>query len=548
MSMKSYCFWDNVVFRIGLLSLFLSISVAHPVAAQQPTTRIHVVKENETIYTLARRYQVAEELLYKLNPGSEYGILIGQELVIPTQEVTATSYIVQPGDTLYSIAKRYHTTVDKLVALNPKVTQKLSIGDSLWIPQNREGEPLTEGTAYYKVQTGDTLYSIARQHQISIENLLALNPSISQEGLSVGYILRLNATGEVAPQQNGLFVPQVSLLLPIGSTASELYIRFYQGFLLGLLQLKNEGYSVNVDVHNTHNSSDIQQLAAEGAFSKSNLIIGGNNAESVALLSSMASDQCLYISPFESQVSLDNLSSSVFLIDSKSQEIDVELEQAFLQYTEGKKVLFVENDQGNKRSLVAQLKTWLKQKGRPYAEADFFEVRSGYWPITPEVPTVVILNDDHAEPVLQLINSLKQNVSSYANVSFFGYPKWMEYKLSFLKEVGSLGSVIYNNFFFDSHQAESQIFLQQYQQFYQDSPLQVGLSYAVLGYDVARYFIKRWAVYGARFKQPMLKDPTDGLQHDLRFRQVNGKKSYTCTSFFLIRYDAEGRASRYALY
>lgn len=119
-----------------LLTFFVTLSFSCTwLSAQTAKTHVHIVQEKETVYSISRRYKVSEEDIYRLNPGSEYGIRIGERLQIPspqktesekTQKQSSTTsgaqpnqHVVQSGDTLYAIARRYGTTVPALLKLNP---------------------------------------------------------------------------------------------------------------------------------------------------------------------------------------------------------------------------------------------------------------------------------------------------------------------------------------------------------------------------------------------------------------------------------------------
>ena len=113
---------------------------------------------------------------------------IGQVLRIPVQETETLpemTYTVQAGDTLYSIARRYNTTVDALKSVNNLTSNVLSIGQVLKLPVT------TLPTVTYTVKQGDTLYSIARQHNTTVDTLRRLN-NLSSDILRVGQILKIS--------------------------------------------------------------------------------------------------------------------------------------------------------------------------------------------------------------------------------------------------------------------------------------------------------------------------------------------------------------------
>ncbi len=99
-------------------------------------------------------------------------------------------YVVQKGDSLWSIAKKLNTTVDELKRLNNLTSNNLAIGQVLKIP----GSSPTENTdEYYIVKSGDTLYSIARENGLTVQDIINLN-NLSSTNLKVGQRLKLKAT------------------------------------------------------------------------------------------------------------------------------------------------------------------------------------------------------------------------------------------------------------------------------------------------------------------------------------------------------------------
>ena len=119
------------------------------------------------------------DILKKLNNLTSNTLTIGQVLELPSTEIieiptTTTTYTVTSGDTLYSIAKKYNTTVDKIKQQNNLSTNTLSIGQKLEIPTSEFIEVPTTTTTY-TVVPGDTLYSIARQYNTTVNNIKTLN-------------------------------------------------------------------------------------------------------------------------------------------------------------------------------------------------------------------------------------------------------------------------------------------------------------------------------------------------------------------------------------
>ncbi|MCZ6545386.1 MAG: LysM peptidoglycan-binding domain-containing protein, partial [Chloroflexi bacterium] len=145
--------------------------------------------------SFARRL-IASRLLLGLLLGGFVlgGLTLGALRPIPA---LADSYHVQPGDTLSSIAERYGTTQGVLRALNPAIDSAdlLYIGQEIDLPDNALLAPTTADATMHVVQPGETLSGIAALHQVSISNLLALNPGQTPDLLFSGVELIIRGAG-----------------------------------------------------------------------------------------------------------------------------------------------------------------------------------------------------------------------------------------------------------------------------------------------------------------------------------------------------------------
>ena len=105
----------------------------------------YTVKKNDTLYSIAKEYNLSVDIIKKDNALINDNLIIGQNLKIrvPSNEIeecfgenydeTTTKYIVKKGDTLYSIAKKYNTTIESIINKNNLKTNALSIGQELII-------------------------------------------------------------------------------------------------------------------------------------------------------------------------------------------------------------------------------------------------------------------------------------------------------------------------------------------------------------------------------------------------------------------------------
>lgn len=97
------------------------------------TTNTYVVEKGDNLYSIAKKYSTTVSKIKELNNLKSDTLSIGQELIIPSSFDVKT-HIVKSGDTLYSIARKYNTTVDAIKVANNLTSNVLSIGKELIIP------------------------------------------------------------------------------------------------------------------------------------------------------------------------------------------------------------------------------------------------------------------------------------------------------------------------------------------------------------------------------------------------------------------------------
>ena len=147
---------------------------------------LYTVKKGDTLYSIASKYNTTVSQIKELNNLDSDNLNIGEILKIPTSTITEeySSYTVIPGDTLYSIANKYGITINDLLEYNNLGTTLLSVNQVLKIPNNS----LEENT--YIVKRGDTLYSISQITNSSIDEIKVLN-NLTNNTLYIGQKLRI---------------------------------------------------------------------------------------------------------------------------------------------------------------------------------------------------------------------------------------------------------------------------------------------------------------------------------------------------------------------
>lgn len=195
------------------ICVFFSASAADPVK-DLPKVNIagseyymYEVKKGDSKYGIANRFGWNIDRLEELNPSLTYKMEKGTKVYYPVEtsldqtevktefelpeSYPVIRHIVKKGDSVYSIAKMYGVSVDKVYLYNPSSMSVLRRGDVITIPQ--ESESINDGSTflYYTVKDSDTLNGIASEFNTSVEQLLRDNKGVSENKFASGDVLRI---------------------------------------------------------------------------------------------------------------------------------------------------------------------------------------------------------------------------------------------------------------------------------------------------------------------------------------------------------------------
>ena len=333
----------------------------------------HQVLPKETLYGIQKRYGISDQELKQANPFLEKeGLQIGQVLTIPSnkvQKIITTDSLekviyhnVLPKETKYSIAKQYGITVEELERKNPEVVSNLPEGFKLLIKGKASKPDLDQvkvelkkevaitsqakpiATMTYVVKPKETLYGLSKMHGISQQDLILLNPFLS-EGVVEGMVLKvpavLNTPQETKKEYTELSKiktnsrKKLALLLPfniakiegdtLNSTAKRLKkdkflnmtLDFYAGALVAIDSAKVLGLNIDVsifDSQETKNTSAVASIIRDNKLQDSDVVIGPfyqSNVDKTAEL--LLPNQVAVISPLSKDqgVSYDNIFQSI---------------------------------------------------------------------------------------------------------------------------------------------------------------------------------------------------------------------------------------------
>lgn len=180
---------------LGLLLL-----VGGTISAQQT---VHHVEAGETLYGISKTYNVSIESILDANPILKEGLKEGQEIVIPNARLVEVDtdiipmdesrfdyYTVKPKETIFSLTREWGISYDKLLELNPELTDGLKVDQVLSLPEGtlgvQEDPRSAQGYIPYTVRPKQTIFSLVRELNWTEVDLYRVNPNIRIDGLKAG--------------------------------------------------------------------------------------------------------------------------------------------------------------------------------------------------------------------------------------------------------------------------------------------------------------------------------------------------------------------------
>jgi len=187
------------------------------------------VTKNQTIFSIAKQYGITANELIRYNPELSNGITPGQVLKIPVsitsaeaqkasemsdaqaKQMDVSEYSVHPvvsGETLYSLEQRYGVTHDDMMRFNPALQSGLKAGMKLKIPKkiaaSVEQVSATNDVVLskYKVEKGETLFSLATRFGVDVSEIKKANPSLFSRSLETGETILIPQRKVASPTDN----------------------------------------------------------------------------------------------------------------------------------------------------------------------------------------------------------------------------------------------------------------------------------------------------------------------------------------------------------
>ena len=395
--------------------------------AQNDNHFIHTVSKGQTLYSIARMYEVNVNDIIALNPECAQKLAIGYKLKIAQKKKTASTaennekcyHTIQSGETLYRLSQKYGIPAQEICVANPGLSiSNFRAGEVILIPRTQTVQqptapvqPQEENTAQtdirttHKVEKGETVYSLARRYGITEEELLAANPQISKKKLKRKSIVaipysqkeiaqkaeqeRIKTEKEqsnaeifrkIEEEENKDKIKQgealkVAVILPfmIGTyspTEQTRMVEYYEGFLMAVERLKEYGYSFDIHTYDSgKENNSLTPLLDSGKLDDTNIIFGALYAKHNKELAQFAKKKGIpLVIPFTSKEDEIFRNPMVYVVNTMQSYFFSEVIDHFTRKFSGANVIFIENDNNgnNKKEFVSTLKKSLDKNKLPH--------------------------------------------------------------------------------------------------------------------------------------------------------------------------------------
>lgn len=592
-----------------ILLLFAIFIMATAANAQERRFFTHTVSKGQTLYSISKMYNTTVEEIVEYNPESAVKLSIGQKLRIPQNTTNSTPvtvvdgerdgetyHTIKSGETLYRLSKMYGVTPRAICDANPGLsTSNFRVGEVILIPKpersieiktkkENDGEKEEpEIIATHKVKKGETIEDICRLYGITEEELLAANPQIKNKKIKKKMVLNIpvpksktaNDKGtEREPTNHEIFIKveeykdsinnrrhtgdgriKVAVILPFlldsyAPSEQGRMVEYYQGFLMAVNELKNAGYSFEINTFDSGpKEKSLSELVSSGQLDNMDLIIGAMYPNHNSELAKFAQEKEIpLVIPFTSKEDEIFRNPMVYIVNAMQSYIIPEVTARFTTTFPNANVVFVEDEaKGNKKDFIAGLTDELDNTGATHTTIAMSSLT------TPELmlPTLKQLLKEDKENIIVPTSSSAKTLGTLLpalvqaeiidsidvpDFKLFGYPEWQIYAKDTREQMYEVETYFYTTFYSHYSLPEVAEFRDKYIRWYNRDIQNIYPRYGMLGYDTGYYFLLAVALYGKEMPERINETEFTPVQTGFKFSRVNNWGGLLNKKIYFIHY------------
>jgi len=500
---------------------------------------------------------------------------------------------VQPGETLYSIARSNNISVESLINANPGIGEVLKAGSVIVIPPEAAATETTNVTAtntvtqtpqqpqckmMYYVEKKETVYSISKRFGITIEEFLAANPTIEKNKVKKGQsvcipyshdeLVQLNKQAEEQKREQELARQReeankihrfnsvkVGVVLPFAlndkkpSAETFKMYEMYEGFLLAVDSLKKKGVSVDIytfDEKNSYNFVDTL-VANNPIFTQLNMIFGPLRPSNITAFSSFAQKHNIpLVIPCSSRTGLVEGYQSNYQVNTNESYVYDKVYDTFIAKNNGSNIIFVNmNEASDKNAYINKFKEELTKRNIAFSSIDFSALDNLPQELKADKDNVLIptSNTQNTFEILcyKLNNMESTNVITTGNIRLFGYPEWQTFNAKNKNNFNKYRASFFATFFNNPNDARTREFESKFRRWFKRGLMKSQPKFGLLGFDAGYYFITGLWHYGDKFSKYVTGNiKTKAYQNPLDFARINPQSGFVNRKVMFVEYSKDG--------
>lgn len=409
----------------------------------------------------------------------------------------------------------------------------------------------TQWRTMHKVKKHETLFNIANQYGLTVEELLNANSEMNVPGyelkkgsficipytkdqkeaiLKKGGDLSSSVSNSKGDDIKGRAI-RVGVMLPLHNADGDgrRMIEYYRGLLMACDSLKKDGLSIEVHSWNVAADTDIRMILLDKAAAQCDVIFGPLYSNQVKPLSDFAMSHGIkLIIPFSISSSEVLRNRDIFQIYQSVNDInDTAIKKYFDRFSAYHPVFIDCNDTSSTKGIFTSgLRRQLEARGISYGITNLKSSELLFAKAFSRTkPNVVILNTSRS-PELNVafakLNGMSINIPGIV-ISMYGYTEWLMYTQYNLDNFYRFDTYIPSTFYYNSLSSSTRSFEQKYMKQFHSYMLSYLPRFAITGFDHAYYILNGIHLYGKSFDGNLKLSPSVPIQTPLHFsRLVNG--------------------------
>jgi len=532
--------------------------------------------KDDSLYGIAKEYGWDLGILIDANPDVAGTLKNNQRIIYPVALADVAPgndvvrHKVKKDETVYGISKRYGVTVDAIYRSNPKAQTGINPGDILLI---RPGENRESADILYEVRQGDTLFSLAKAYDTSVADIIAINKGLTETNLKAGSVIKIRpgkgveepimASGpvqkpvdaadespfigavtvdetvqtipdEAVTEQNG--AAKIVVILAQDNTRRD--SEFGRGIFAALDDKKKTGEKIDVTIL-SGSLARMDQTMENPALAEADVILTTYDKDIPAQLRDFAQQNSVKLFNVFDIREEDYLSNPemVHLLpgsDYFNRKIVAEIYNRFPDYT----YAFVGSDPSD------QIGNDLMEKVLPVDKTNIASAQKiSALDITDNSRIVIYSFDTKKSEINAVTNAVGELRTQYplAEILLVGRPNWVVYDDSMKENYEKADTYIPSRFYFNPNGMDEKVFVEKYKQVYNQEPTRSFPMYSVMGYDLIQYLVPA-ILSDTEFPQDARGIGFSPLQLDFNFEKEG--EGYLNKTLYLLRFTPYGTVDK----